>query len=63
MIVAQERVESLVCEAETTRFATEICEFDPHLGVFTRSNDESSNFEDTLPDVDVSFTSLETKSK
>jgi hypothetical protein len=60
MVIAKERVESLVGESEPARFATEVREFDPHLRVFSRSDDERSNFQDSLPDVDISFASFET---
>jgi len=59
MIITEERVESLLCETQSTRLAAKICEFDPHLGVFPRSNDESSNLENTLPNIDISFTSFQ----
>lgn len=59
MRIAEKRVEGLVGEAKTSRLATEIGELDPHLRVLAGRNDESSNFEDPLPDVDVALAALQ----
>jgi hypothetical protein len=58
-LTREERVESLLGETETIRLSAEVGKLDPHLLVLRGREDEASDRQHSLPDLDVLLASLE----